>query len=279
MKNLFLIPLIFASLPSFAQFYYKDIVSATQDSRRMKTYLLNKVISVSATGYDADGVKTNDFAEQRDVLQQGKVLKITTRHTTDISVSTSRFDDQSRLIEATDSGSGLVSITHYTYDASGKIISIKNDTKDTSYGINSVEIHYWYYNTTGEPEKMLQVINGSESTEYKFHIDNKGNIADEQSFRNGVAGEMIYYYYDDKNRMTDIVRYNDRLKKLLPDYMFEYDENNNILQQLTTLSNQNLGYLIWRYAFNNAGLKTKEALYNKEKVMTGKIEYAYTFSN
>lgn len=278
MKNLFLSAFIYLSLPSFGQYYYKDLVSAAEDSRTMKTYLANKVVSVSATGYDANGVKTNEFAEQREILQQGRVLRTTTRQATDITVSTSRFDDQTRLLEVIDSSSGLISITNYTYNPSGKISSIKNNTRDSSNEINSTEIHYWYYNAAGQPDSMLQVINGTDSSEYKFHIDEKGDVADEQSFRAGVAGEMIYYYYDDKNRMTDIVRYNDRLKKLLPDYMFEYDGNNNVLQKLTTLSNQSLGYLIWRYVFNDQGLKTKEALYNKEKVMTGKIEYAYGFS-
>ncbi len=277
MKNLFLFFFISVSVPSVAQFYYKDIVSAAEDSRTMKTYMVNKVASVTATGYDADGVKTNDFYEQKEILQHGTILKITTRHNTDITVSISRFNDQSNLIEVTDSSTGLTSITTYRYDATGKIIFIKNTTKDTSDEINSTEIHYWYYNAAGQPEKMLQIINSTDSTEYKFHTDEKGNIADEQSFRNGVAGEMIYYYYDDKKRMTDIVRYNERLKKMLPDYMFEYDENDHVLQKLTTLSNMHLGYLIWRYAFNDKGLKTKEALYNKDKVMTGKIEYTYSF--
>lgn len=278
MKNLFLSLLLFLSVPSFAQFYYKDLISSAESSRTMKTYLLNKVVFVTAAGYDADGVKTNDFAERREVLQHGTILKTITRHTTDTTFSISRFDDQSRLMKVTDSGTGLTSITTYTYDASGKIISIKNSTKDTSDEITSNETHYWFYNAAGQPEKMVQVVNNTDSTEYRFHIDEKGNVADEQSFRKGVAGEMIYYYYDDKNRMTDIVRYNERLKKMLPDYMFEYDENDHVLQKLTTLSNLHLGYLIWRYAFNDKGLKTKEALYNKDKVMTGKIEYTYTFS-
>lgn len=277
MKNLLLFFFISVSVPSVAQFYYKDIVSAAEDSRTMKTYMANKVASVTATGYDADGVKTNDFSEQKEILQHGTILKTTTRHNTDITVSISRFNDESNLIEVTDSSTGLTSITTYRYDATGKIIFIKNTTKDTSDEINSTEIHYWYYNAAGQPEKMLQIINSTDSTEYKFHTDEKGNIADEQSFRNGVAGEMIYYYYDDKKRMTDIVRYNERLKKMLPDYMFEYDENDHVLQKLTTLSNMHLGYLIWRYAFNDKGLKTKEALYNKDKVMTGKIEYTYSF--
>ncbi len=279
MKNLFLFLLLSGPLSSFAQYYYKDLVSSGEDSRTMRTYVLNKVTSITATGYDADGVKTNDFSEQKEVLQNGMLLRTITRQNTDITVSISRFDDQSRLIEVIDSSTGLTSITTYNYDVSGKIISIKNITKDTSDEINSTEIHYWFYNTTGQPQKMLQIVSGTDSTEYKFHTDEKGNVIDEQSFRNGNAGEIIYYYYDDKNRMTDIVRYNERLKKLLPDYMFEYDENDHVLQKLTTLSNLHLGYLIWRYAFNDKGLKTKEALYNKDKVMTGKIEYTYSFSN
>lgn len=278
MKNLFLFFLISISTTSFAQYYYKDLVSSVEDSRTMKTFLLNKVVSVTAAGYDANGVKTNDFTEHREILQNGSILKTTTRRDSDITVSVSRFDDHARLLEVTDSSSDLFSITTYAYDNSGKIVSIKNSTKDTSDEINSTEIHYWWYNATGQPERMLQVINGTDSTVFKFHIDEEGNVTDEQSFRNGNAGEMIYYYYDDKNRMTDIVRYNERLKKLLPDYMFEYDEQGHVLQKLTTLSNQNLGYLIWRYAFSDNGLKTKEALYNKDKVMTGKIEYTYTFS-
>jgi YD repeat-containing protein len=278
MKNLFLLFLITLSLPSFSQYYYKDLVSSEETGRLMKTYLLNKVSIVLAAGYDPNGVKTNDFDEKREVLQNGTILKTTTRHNTDFTVSISRFSDQHRLLEITDSSAGFRSVTMYDYDASGKISSIRNNTKDSSDEINPAEIHFWFYNATGQPVRMIQVINGTDSTEYKFQTDENGNVMNEQSFRKGNPGEMIYYYYDDKNRLTDIVRYNERLKKLLPDYMFEYDENDHVIQKLTTLSNMHLGYLIWRYAYNDRGLKTKEALYNKDKVMTGKIEYSYTFS-
>lgn len=89
----------------------------------------------------------------------------------------------------------------------------------------------------------------------------------------------LYYYYDEKNRLSDIVRYNTKVKKLLPDLMFEYDENNRVVQKITTVSNLLMGgYLIWRYIFNEKGLKTKEALFNKDKELTGKIDYSYTFN-
>jgi hypothetical protein len=69
-----------------------------------------------------------------------------------------------------------------------------------------------------------------------------------------------------------------KLKKLLPDFMFEYDDNDRVIQKITTTSNSLLGYLIWRYIYNDKGLKTKEALFNKDKELTGKIDFTYTYN-
>ncbi|MGZ8556996.1 MAG: hypothetical protein ACXWWC_01615, partial [Chitinophagaceae bacterium] len=118
-----------------------------------------------------------------------------------------------------------------------------------------------------------------DSSEYRFTLDEKGNVADEQFYRRNVGIDSIFYYYDEKNRLTDIVRFNKKAKKLLPSVMFEYDESNRIIQKMTILSSSNPDYLIWRYIFNDKGLKTKEALFNKQKELTGRIEYAYTFVN
>jgi hypothetical protein len=59
--------------------------------------------------------------------------------------------------------------------------------------------------------------------------------------------------------------------------MFEYDDSDRVIQKITTTSSRTLGYLIWRYIFDEKGLKTKEALFNDDKELTGKIEYTYTF--
>ena len=122
---------------------------------------------------------------------------------------------------------------------------------------------------------MLKIINDKDSTEYRFTADEKGNIGDEQLFRRNVGLDRLYYYYDDEHHLTDIVRYDKKLKRLLPDFMFEYDDNGRVIQKITTLSTASKNYLIWRYIFNEKGLKTKEALFNKQKELTGKIEYAY----
>jgi len=130
----------------------------------------------------------------------------------------------------------------------------------------------------GKPEKMWRILNGKDSTEFRLTIDEKGNAADEQQYRRGTGINPVYYYYTDNNQVSDIVRYNSRAKRLLPDFMFEYDENGRMIQKITTLSTIRPDYLIWRYGYNERGLKTKEALFTKDKTLTGRIEYQYTFA-
>jgi hypothetical protein len=77
------------------------------------------------------------------------------------------------------------------------------------------------------------------------------------------------------NRLTDIVRYNKKANRLLPDILFYYDDNNRLIQRMTILSMTNRDYLIWRYAFDEKGLKTKEALFNKKQELQGRIIYTY----
>ena len=65
--------------------------------------------------------------------------------------------------------------------------------------------------------------------------------------------------------------------------MFEYDDKNQVIQRITVLATVRYDtkmpdYLIWRYGYDDKGLRTKEVLYGKEKELKGKIEYSYTFA-
>jgi hypothetical protein len=57
------------------------------------------------------------------------------------------------------------------------------------------------------------------------------------------------------------------------------DKSGRVIQKITTISINNPDYLIWRYLFNEKGLKTKEALFDKLKELEGRIEYSYTFAS
>jgi len=277
MKNILLPLSLLCSVALKAQYYYNDIIGTQETNWLMKNYLANKVKTVSATGYDQRGVKAGDFTEFQEVKEKGMALKVTAITNLNRTVIYSHFDNQARVISMSDSSSAVQSITTYQYDANGRISKVQNAIKDTANDFNQTEVHEWIYNTSGKPEKMWRIINNTDSLEIRFTPDENGNTGDEKTFRKGIETGVIHYYYDDKGRLTDIVRYNTKAKKLLPDILFEYDDNDRIIQKITTTSSINLGYLIWRYIFDERGLKTKEALFNDDKQLTGKIEYSYTF--
>ena len=249
----------------------------------MQTYLANKVKMLSATGYTPQGAKATDFAEVQEITENGKTLKISRNTALTHSSFYNRFDAQNRLISIIDTSLGIQNTTSYEYDAGGRIIAIQNTVKDPATDINMVELHRWIYNKDGRVEKMWRTINGADSLEIRFIADENGNPGEERTFRSGYETDMLYYYFDEKNRITDIVRYNKRVKKLLPDVIISYDDADRVIQRITSTPGDNLrattwmGYIIWRYIYNDRGLKTKEALFDNEQQLTGKIEYSYTF--
>jgi YD repeat-containing protein len=282
MKNIVLAFSFVLSAQLQAQYYYNDIIGTMDLTRLMKTYTANKVRSVSATGFDQNNVRATDFAEVQEVKENGTLLRISNRTANSLTVVYNRFDNQGRLSSVTDSSNAQYSVTNYQYDAAGRVVRVQNNVKDSANDFNQTETHDWIYNADGKPTKMWRIIAGTnnpkaDSLEIRFVPDDKGNVGDEKTFRKGVETAVLYYYYDDIGRLTDIVRFNNKLKRLIPDVLFEYDDNNRVIQKITTTASLTVGYFIWRYLFDAKGLKTKEALFNNDKQLTGKIEYNYTF--
>lgn len=267
--------ILLCSVTLNAQYYYKDIIGTKDVNQTINLYLDDKVLSVEATGFDGDGMKNTDFSETHSFFADQRLWKIASRNKTQISNEYYRFDSKGLLTNVVDTSSTLISTTTYGYDEKNNPVIIKNTLTDSTDSINVSEVHQWFYNEQGKPVKMLRILNNTDTTDVHFTIDEKGNVTEETPFIKNKSGEKTYYYYDDKNRLTDIVRYNTKARRLLPDYMFEYTDNNQVAQKITTLSMMDLSYLIWRYVYNDKGLKTKEASFNKDKVMTGKIEYSY----
>jgi len=205
-----------------------------------------------------------------------KTLKTISRTgVTDESVLISWFDENARIIKTADTSGTSLNTTVYMYNNAGKLISIKSFSGDTLKTGTEAEDHQWSYNEKGQPVQMLRIINTIDTLIIKLQVDGNGNIMQETPYRKGKAGDPVYYYYNEKNQITDIVRYNYKLKKLIPDYMFEYSDAGQVIQKITVPSNKAAAYLIWRYQYDNKGLKVREACFNKDKVLTGKIEYTY----
>lgn len=277
MKTVLPALLLLIAAPASAQYYYNDIIGTGAINAQMKTYRDSKVQLVTARGTDANGAPTSDFSETQEVKENGMLLKISRFNGLSKTVTYQRFNEAGQVISIRDSSADQTDLTTYTYDAAGRLTRIRNENADTAQEFKQSETHDWRYDAAGKPAGMWRVINGTDSTEVRFTPDEHGNTGDERTYKRGRETGVIYYYYNDDNRLSDIVRYNNRLKKLLPDIMFEYDEQGHVAQRITTTSSLNIKYLIWRYVYDARGLKTKEALFNSNKEMTGKIEYSYTF--
>lgn len=274
MKKLLLPALLFVCFTAQGQYYYKDIIGTKESSDLIKSYKANNIVRVVVNSYDATDTRNDDFfVEQRFDPSERKLRTITRSEATNESVLISFSDAEGRIIRTIDSSEALTSTTEYEYDASGKLLKVTSTTTDTAKTLNETEMHLWEYRNN-QVHRMLRIKNGRDTMFVSFKIDENGNVAEEQSTRLGKQSDPVYYYYDANNRLTDIVRFNNRANRLLPEYMFEYAPGNQVIQKITVPANGS-DYLIWRYLYDGRGLKVKEAIYDKYKTLTGKIEYKY----
>lgn len=285
MKAIFFSISLFASVSLSAQYYYNDIVGPRETSRVMKTYVENKVRTVSTKGYDGKGGETTDVIAIQEIKENGTLLKASTIFKLNKSVVYSKFDDQHRLIRVTDSASTTQNITTYEYDGSGKISRVEISKKDPDVEFIQVERHQWVYTATGRPDKMIRTVNGKDTIEVKFIADENDNPAEEISYLRKRETDHVYYYFDKEHNLTDIVRYNKNAKKLVPDNMINYDAQGRVIQEIKVAPADSYrkitwnGYQIWRYVYNEQGLKAAEGLFDQDQQLIGRVRYNYTFWN
>lgn len=278
MKAIFFATLIFFSIRSSAQYYYKDIIGTKESAELLTNYGTNKVQSVTLKTYTVNNTPLDNFLVRQEFLPAQRALRTTTKSEfSNPSYLTSYTDASGRVTKTTDSSEGMVNTSIYSYNNAGKLASILITNGDSLVATQTDE-HLWQYDAQGRISRLLRIKNKNDTAYIVFKLDAAGNVIEEQETHYGIRPEPFLYYYDDKNRLTDIVRYNKKAARLLPEYMFEYSAANQVIQRYTIPQNSSQ-YLIWRYQYNDKGLKTKEAIYNKQKELTGKVEYQYSFAN
>jgi YD repeat-containing protein len=278
MRSILAAFIVLITLPAHSQYYYRDIIGTKETSDMMRTYLNNKVNRVLLTSFDADNTKSDNFFVQQEFLSARGTLVTTTRSGDgEPSILLSYIDEKGNVTRTVDSSSSFKSTTHYKYNGSGSLEYIQSISTDSAGRSVQTEEHVWQYNQ-GSISRMLRIKNRIDTTFVDFKKDENGNIIEEQETRKGIKSEPVHYYYDRNNRLTDIVRFSKKANRLLPEYMFEYSASNQVIQKITVPSNSDK-YLIWRYQYNAQGLKTKEAIYDKQKSLTGKVEYLYSMGN
>ncbi len=264
---------LFATV-GFSQYYFNDIVSTQFSNDQYKLLRANKVKKIKATSYEADNSVTEGFALEEEISLDGKRIILSTAISAGKSSVTNRFYELSKLKKTQSSNTNIDTKTEYTYNEKGWVQKILFTTTDTAMKSTLTELHEWTYNEAGQPVAMLKIKNKTDTTQIELIKDEQGLIAEERWKKKNRLQETYYYYYDANKQLTDIVRYNSKLKKLLPDFQYEYDSNGRI-SQMIQLSFNTSSYIIWKYTYTEKGLKQKEVGFDKERKLIGRIEYVY----
>lgn len=262
-----------AGYTSSAQYYYTDVLNNKQVMAELAVLKEKKVKGVKVVSMEADGTESAGFTCQKKINRDFTEVEIYTE--TDQSYPNtfiSYFNKEGILQRTVDSSEAGATTIDYLYDASGKLVSVnssKHFATDDDAGV-VLEQHIYEYNSNAIPQRMLLVRNRKDTTAFIFEADEAGNVIIEKNVK---TAEVFYYYYDERNRITDIVHKYSFQKQLFTESSFEYNEAGQLARMITS-EKEGAYYFTWRYNYED-GLRTTERCYSKEGKIMGSVEYLY----
>ena len=275
MKKIFfgLIVLMLTGYTTAAQYYYNDIINNKQILAELAVLKEKKIKGIKVTSLESTGEESEGFICQKKINRDFTEVEIYTE-TNESYPNTfiSYFDKTGLLKKTVDSSEAGATTIDYAYDIAGRLITInssKHFATDDDAGVVN-EQHIYTYNTGGILQQMTLVKNNRDTTVYAFEADETGNIIIE---KNSKTAEVYYYYYDTKNRLTDIVHRYSYQKTLFTESTFEYDETGRLIKMVTS-EKEGAYFFTWRYNYED-GLRTDERCFSKEGSLMGSVEYKY----
>jgi len=258
-----------------AQYYYKDIVVTGQINANYRALRSNRVNTVVLVPSALDPAQTTVTLKQTVYPAQQLVITYTKVPDAPESWLKSYYNAGGFLIKTTDSSADVVTTSLYQYDAAGRVAGISSNSVPVNDPAEK-EVHTWRYNSNGQPVEMIKIKDDSDTTFVSFTPDEQGNPGEEKAVRKKNSLGTTYYYFDAQHRLTDVAKYNVKANRILPEYMFEYNDAMQITQMIV-VPEGSADYQTWKYIYNQQGLKEKDVCYNKQKQMVAGIEYTYTF--
>jgi len=256
------------------QFYYNDLVMNRQGNEKHQLHRKYKVMRItvrSSAETDAQGAEPLTIEQAYNT----SFSQLRTRTSANVSRSTltNLYNPQGLLYRTVDSGLNAISVYEYQYEGD-RLSSVTSTGYVPGEQQKAVETHAWSFNGEGCPARMVRSRKGFDSTEIRLRCDEQGRVTEEQTFRKGVAGEKVYYYYDEKGRLSDVVRYQEKLGRLIPDYTFDYNDAGQLVKMMV-VQNSGMDYLTWTYEYDAQGLPIRESCFNRQKKRIGMVEYSY----
>lgn len=273
-KNFLICAFALISLAANGQFYYKDLVSTQQINTNYRLYRQNKIKLVKLKSYQGSTPVQEGFVCEQRVSNSGnEIVTYTRTSNSPESFFTATYNSQGQIVQAVDSSEEAVTTTKYLYNGSAKLERMSSETRARDNSSSTTEVHQWEYRNN-LPVRMHRKKNTTDTSSVYFTLDEKGNVTEEEVKGGRLPAKKLYYYYDEKNRLTDIVQYNQAVKRMLPNYLFEYEDNGE-LSTMTVVPEGTNDYQKWYYKYDDGGLRLVEFAYNRKNELLGKIEYEY----
>ena len=257
---------------AFSQFYYSDILLNKQGNANYLNLKNNKVKKIVINNESKeDGVTIKQvFKDSWNTLITEAQLSI------GISNTSTQYYENNLIVKKEEDIKNVNSTINYFYKEKGKLVQINSKSIDTSVNKSFEENHIFSYDSQGILDKMFKIKNNSDTTFITFLKDEKNNVIEENWLFKNKLIETYYYYYNNQNLLTDIVKFNLKVNRMLPEFLFEYSIN-NALVQLTQIPFGSSNYFIWKYTYNEKQLKEKEIGFNKQSEKIGEMFYNYEY--
>lgn len=255
------------------QFYLNDIIGLKVSQEKYQLMRKNKIKKITANSIEADGSTTKGFLLSQELQTDGKKMVSTIANLSSPLEKITNIYELSKLKRTIVNRASIETKTEYSYNENGLLNKVMSTTIDSVQKTPISETHLWQYQANGIPNRMIKLADGMDTVLVEFVADSTGLIIEEYWFKKGKKIESYYYYYSN-NQLTDVVRFNLKANRLIPDYVYEYNQQNQLINMIQVSFNGS-AVVHWTYAYHANGLRDTETARDKEKNIIAKIIYNF----
>lgn len=255
------------------QYFYKDIISTARTNSEFSVLKKENLRSIKIESFDENDEPSEGFFCEKKINKNfSQSEMISKSNITGESLLVTDYNASGQIKKTVTTTPTTTNTVEFQYDNNGNLFLVSAYTRADGDSNGIKETHEYIYENN-RPIRMLRKKNNLLVSTITFLADDKGNIIEENASGNS-SDIKYYYYYDENNRLTDVVHYNPIAKKLLPDYMFEYNKNDQP-KQMISVDESGRSYITWKYAYDDKGLTEIQKCFSKEKHLLGTIQYEY----
>jgi hypothetical protein len=259
-----------------AQYFFNDLVANKQTHTQYQLLRKWRVRSFTVVAAPDQPMAKEEVLINQEISMDGKKIVTYSNENSGKTYRTITQYEGGKLIRSV-AGTRTGDITtQFIYTSFGLPQKIQSTTRDTALGINQLEVHTYFYIKDTLPDYAYVIRDNSDTLKVFFVLDSLQLVAEEKWMRGNKQVERYYYYYDNNRRLTDIVRFNNKAGRLLPDFIFSHDDNSRISKMIQVPRYGN-NYLSWEYSYDEKGLKTAEKMTSKDKQQSATLYYRYNY--